>query len=79
MAFSSYLNRVQMRLLAESRTNANSAWPEKDNVQTVRQASAVFPSAPGKDFMENKTWTIVLCLSAFDFPFDLLLLIGAMS
>ncbi|CDQ91997.1 unnamed protein product [Oncorhynchus mykiss] len=34
MAFSSYLNRVQMRLLAESRTNANSAWPEKDNGQT---------------------------------------------
>uniref|UniRef100_A0A4W5MSZ6 Uncharacterized protein n=1 Tax=Hucho hucho TaxID=62062 RepID=A0A4W5MSZ6_9TELE len=34
MAFSSYLNRVQMRLLAESRTNANSAWPEKDNDQT---------------------------------------------
>ncbi|XP_041703589.2 tubulin polyglutamylase TTLL5 isoform X1 [Coregonus clupeaformis] len=33
MAFSSYLHRVQMRLLAESRTNANSAWPEKDNEQ----------------------------------------------
>ncbi|KAK6304415.1 hypothetical protein J4Q44_G00250010 [Coregonus suidteri] len=34
MTFSSYLHRVQMRLLAESRTNANSAWPEKDNDQT---------------------------------------------
>uniref|UniRef100_A0A673ZIL4 Tubulin--tyrosine ligase-like protein 5 n=1 Tax=Salmo trutta TaxID=8032 RepID=A0A673ZIL4_SALTR len=33
MAFSSYLLRVQMRLLAESRTIANSAWPEKDNEQ----------------------------------------------
>uniref|UniRef100_A0A8C8CPA1 Tubulin--tyrosine ligase-like protein 5 n=1 Tax=Oncorhynchus tshawytscha TaxID=74940 RepID=A0A8C8CPA1_ONCTS len=33
MAFSSYLLRVQLRLLAESRTIANSAWPEKDNEQ----------------------------------------------
>ncbi|XP_066523251.1 tubulin polyglutamylase TTLL5 isoform X2 [Hoplias malabaricus] len=33
MAFSSYLHRVQIRLLAESRENSSSAWPEKDNDQ----------------------------------------------
>ncbi|XP_072545274.1 tubulin polyglutamylase TTLL5 isoform X2 [Salminus brasiliensis] len=33
MAFSSYLHRVQMRLLAESRANSSSAWQEKDNDQ----------------------------------------------
>ncbi|KAJ7988645.1 hypothetical protein DPEC_G00311360 [Dallia pectoralis] len=33
VAFSSYLHRVQTRLLKESRTNTNSAWPEKDNDQ----------------------------------------------
>ncbi|KAI1895503.1 hypothetical protein AGOR_G00106930 [Albula goreensis] len=33
MAFSSYLHRVQMRLLAESRENGSSAWPEKDDDQ----------------------------------------------
>ncbi|XP_036397393.1 tubulin polyglutamylase TTLL5 [Megalops cyprinoides] len=33
MAFSSYLQRVQMRLLAESRGNSSSAWPEKDDDQ----------------------------------------------
>ncbi|KAJ8396871.1 hypothetical protein AAFF_G00011940 [Aldrovandia affinis] len=33
MAFSSYLHRVQMRLLAESRGNGSSAWPEKDDDQ----------------------------------------------
>ncbi|XP_029316248.1 tubulin polyglutamylase TTLL5 isoform X2 [Cottoperca gobio] len=32
-AFSSYLQRVQQRLLAESRANAIPAWPEKDNDQ----------------------------------------------
>nr|XP_020446565.1 tubulin polyglutamylase TTLL5 isoform X3 [Monopterus albus] len=33
MAFSSYLQRVQQRLLAESRTNTIPAWPDKDNDQ----------------------------------------------
>uniref|UniRef100_A0A6Q2ZHH6 Tubulin--tyrosine ligase-like protein 5 n=1 Tax=Esox lucius TaxID=8010 RepID=A0A6Q2ZHH6_ESOLU len=33
VAFSSYLRRVQMRLLKESRTNTDSGWPEKDNDQ----------------------------------------------
>ncbi|KAM8833594.1 tubulin polyglutamylase TTLL5 isoform 1-T2 [Synchiropus picturatus] len=33
VAFSSYLQRVQLRLLAESRANSVSAWPEKDNDQ----------------------------------------------
>uniref|UniRef100_A0A8C9WMB4 Tubulin--tyrosine ligase-like protein 5 n=1 Tax=Scleropages formosus TaxID=113540 RepID=A0A8C9WMB4_SCLFO len=33
MAFSSYLHRVQMRLLAESRGNGSSAWPERDDDQ----------------------------------------------
>ncbi|KAK5857321.1 hypothetical protein PBY51_010575 [Eleginops maclovinus] len=33
MAFSSYLQRVQQRLLAESRANAIPAWPDKDNDQ----------------------------------------------
>ncbi|KAG5857562.1 hypothetical protein ANANG_G00020760 [Anguilla anguilla] len=33
MAFSSFLHRVQMRLLAESRGNGSSAWPEKDDDQ----------------------------------------------
>ncbi|XP_071780297.1 tubulin polyglutamylase TTLL5 [Centroberyx gerrardi] len=33
MAFSSYLQRVQLRLLAESRANTTPAWPEKDNDQ----------------------------------------------
>ncbi|XP_026879532.2 tubulin polyglutamylase TTLL5 isoform X3 [Electrophorus electricus] len=33
MAFSTYLHWVQMRLLAESRANTTSAWPEKDNDQ----------------------------------------------
>ncbi|MFT7817391.1 tubulin polyglutamylase TTLL5 [Arapaima gigas] len=33
MAFSSYLHRVQMRLLAESRGNGSSAWPERDDNQ----------------------------------------------
>uniref|UniRef100_A0AAY4C418 Tubulin--tyrosine ligase-like protein 5 n=1 Tax=Denticeps clupeoides TaxID=299321 RepID=A0AAY4C418_9TELE len=33
MAFSSYLHRVQMRLLAESSTNSGSTWPEKDKDQ----------------------------------------------
>ncbi|XP_062295863.1 tubulin polyglutamylase TTLL5 [Scomber scombrus] len=33
MAFSSYLQRVQQRLLAESRANTIPAWPEKDNDQ----------------------------------------------
>uniref|UniRef100_H3DJ54 Tubulin--tyrosine ligase-like protein 5 n=1 Tax=Tetraodon nigroviridis TaxID=99883 RepID=H3DJ54_TETNG len=32
-AFSSYLQRVQQRLLAESRTDAIPAWPDKDNDQ----------------------------------------------
>uniref|UniRef100_A0A8C6WLU0 Tubulin--tyrosine ligase-like protein 5 n=1 Tax=Neogobius melanostomus TaxID=47308 RepID=A0A8C6WLU0_9GOBI len=32
-AFSSYLQRVQQRLLAESRANAIPAWPDKDNDQ----------------------------------------------
>lgn len=34
-AFSSYLQRVQQRLLAESRANAIPAWPDKDNEQMV--------------------------------------------
>ncbi|KAM8915701.1 tubulin polyglutamylase TTLL5 isoform 2-T2 [Spinachia spinachia] len=33
MAFSSYLLRVQQRLLAESRTNTIPAWPDEDNDQ----------------------------------------------
>ncbi|XP_049453186.1 tubulin polyglutamylase TTLL5 isoform X2 [Epinephelus fuscoguttatus] len=33
IAFSSYLQRVQQRLLAESRANAIPAWPDKDNDQ----------------------------------------------
>ncbi|XP_054651709.1 tubulin polyglutamylase TTLL5 isoform X2 [Dunckerocampus dactyliophorus] len=33
MTFSSYLQRVQQRLLAESRVNGISAWPDKDNYQ----------------------------------------------
>ncbi|KAM9707374.1 tubulin polyglutamylase TTLL5 isoform 2-T2 [Menidia menidia] len=33
IAFSSYLQRVQQRLLAENRANAVPAWPEKDNDQ----------------------------------------------
>uniref|UniRef100_A0A3Q2ZHX2 Tubulin--tyrosine ligase-like protein 5 n=1 Tax=Kryptolebias marmoratus TaxID=37003 RepID=A0A3Q2ZHX2_KRYMA len=33
VAFSSYLHRVQQRLLAESRANASPAWPDKDNDQ----------------------------------------------
>ncbi|XP_029900394.1 tubulin polyglutamylase TTLL5 isoform X2 [Myripristis murdjan] len=33
MAFSSYLQRVQLRLLAESKANITPAWPEKDNDQ----------------------------------------------
>ncbi|KAM9842865.1 tubulin polyglutamylase TTLL5 [Aulostomus maculatus] len=33
MAFSSYLLRVQQRLLAESRANTIPAWPDKDNDQ----------------------------------------------
>ncbi|XP_068436335.1 tubulin polyglutamylase TTLL5 isoform X2 [Clinocottus analis] len=33
MAFSSYLQRVQQRLLAESRANTLPAWPDKDNDQ----------------------------------------------
>ncbi|KAJ8288844.1 hypothetical protein COCON_G00015030 [Conger conger] len=33
MAFSSFLHRVQMRLLAESRGNGSTAWPEKDDDQ----------------------------------------------
>ncbi|XP_020485695.1 tubulin polyglutamylase TTLL5 isoform X1 [Labrus bergylta] len=33
VAFSSYLQRVQQRLLAESRENAIPAWPDKDNDQ----------------------------------------------
>ncbi|XP_060790622.1 tubulin polyglutamylase TTLL5 isoform X6 [Neoarius graeffei] len=33
MAFSSYLHRVQMRLLVESKTNSTSAWAQKDNDQ----------------------------------------------
>ncbi|KAK3537762.1 hypothetical protein QTP70_017850, partial [Hemibagrus guttatus] len=33
MAFSSYLHRVQMRLLVESRTNSNPAWVQKENDQ----------------------------------------------
>ncbi|KAJ8341560.1 hypothetical protein SKAU_G00338510 [Synaphobranchus kaupii] len=33
MAFSSFLHRVQMRLLAESREKGSSAWPEKDDDQ----------------------------------------------
>uniref|UniRef100_A0A8C4EIS9 Tubulin--tyrosine ligase-like protein 5 n=1 Tax=Dicentrarchus labrax TaxID=13489 RepID=A0A8C4EIS9_DICLA len=33
MAFSSYLQRVQQRLLAESRANSIPAWPDKDNDQ----------------------------------------------
>ncbi|XP_074517685.1 tubulin polyglutamylase TTLL5 isoform X9 [Sebastes fasciatus] len=33
MAFSSYLQRVQQRLLAESRANTTPAWPDKDNDQ----------------------------------------------
>ncbi|XP_047466475.1 tubulin polyglutamylase TTLL5 isoform X2 [Mugil cephalus] len=33
VAFSSYLQRVQQRLLAESRANAIPAWPDKDNDQ----------------------------------------------
>ncbi|XP_054469512.1 tubulin polyglutamylase TTLL5 isoform X2 [Anoplopoma fimbria] len=33
MAFSSYLHRVQQRLLAESRANTMPAWPDKDNDQ----------------------------------------------
>uniref|UniRef100_A0AAV2JHP7 Tubulin--tyrosine ligase-like protein 5 n=1 Tax=Knipowitschia caucasica TaxID=637954 RepID=A0AAV2JHP7_KNICA len=33
LAFSSYLNRVQQRLLAESRANTIPAWPDKDNDQ----------------------------------------------
>ncbi|XP_026790166.3 tubulin polyglutamylase TTLL5 isoform X1 [Pangasianodon hypophthalmus] len=33
MAFSSYLHRVQMRLLVESRTNSTPAWEQKDNDQ----------------------------------------------
>ncbi|KAM9341326.1 tubulin polyglutamylase TTLL5 [Symphorus nematophorus] len=33
MAFSSYLQRVQQRLLAESKANTIPAWPDKDNDQ----------------------------------------------
>uniref|UniRef100_A0A7N6ADC8 Tubulin--tyrosine ligase-like protein 5 n=1 Tax=Anabas testudineus TaxID=64144 RepID=A0A7N6ADC8_ANATE len=33
LAFSSYLKRVQQRLLAESRANTIPAWPDKDNDQ----------------------------------------------
>ncbi|MCJ8736680.1 hypothetical protein PDJAM_G00015270 [Pangasius djambal] len=33
MAFSSYLHRVQMRLLVESRTNSTPDWEQKDNDQ----------------------------------------------
>ncbi|XP_023272967.1 tubulin polyglutamylase TTLL5 [Seriola lalandi dorsalis] len=33
MAFSSYLQRVQQRLLAESRANTNPTWPDKDDDQ----------------------------------------------
>nr|XP_015205808.1 PREDICTED: tubulin polyglutamylase TTLL5 [Lepisosteus oculatus]XP_015205809.1 PREDICTED: tubulin polyglutamylase TTLL5 [Lepisosteus oculatus] len=33
IAFSSYLHRVQMRLLAESKGNDSSAWPERDDEQ----------------------------------------------
>ncbi|XP_055012906.1 tubulin polyglutamylase TTLL5 isoform X1 [Boleophthalmus pectinirostris] len=33
LAFSSYLHRVQQRLLAESRANTIPAWPDKDNDQ----------------------------------------------
>ncbi|XP_038585452.1 tubulin polyglutamylase TTLL5 isoform X2 [Micropterus salmoides] len=33
MAFSSYLQRVQQRLVAESRTNTIPAWPDKDDDQ----------------------------------------------
>ncbi|XP_069391426.1 tubulin polyglutamylase TTLL5 isoform X2 [Paralichthys olivaceus] len=33
VAFSSYLQRVQLRLLAESRTNSVPAWPDKDSDQ----------------------------------------------
>lgn len=36
MAFSSYLKRVQQRLLAESRANTIPAWPDKDNEQMVQ-------------------------------------------
>lgn len=35
-AFSSYLQRVQQRLLAESRTDTTPPWPDKDNDQMVR-------------------------------------------
>ncbi|KAI5618863.1 tubulin polyglutamylase TTLL5 isoform X1, partial [Silurus asotus] len=33
MAFSSYLHRVQMRLLVENRANSNDVWAQKDNDQ----------------------------------------------
>lgn len=35
MAFSSYLQRVQQRLLVESRANTIPAWPDKDSDQMV--------------------------------------------
>lgn len=37
IAFSSYLHRVQQRLLAESRVHTVSAWPDKDNDQMVKE------------------------------------------
>lgn len=46
-AFSSYLQRVQQRLLAESRTDAIPAWPDKDNDQMVIN-----------DYFPNK-WTCI--------------------
>lgn len=46
-AFSSYLQRVQQRLLAESRTDTIPAWPDKDNDQMVIN-----------DYFPNK-WTYI--------------------
>lgn len=46
-AFSSYLQRVQQRLLAESRTDTIPAWPDKDNEQMVVN-----------DYFPNK-WTYI--------------------
>lgn len=36
IAFSSYLQQVQQRLLAESRDNTISAWPDNGNDQMVQ-------------------------------------------
>ncbi|KAK3563781.1 hypothetical protein QTP86_034507, partial [Hemibagrus guttatus] len=47
MAFSSYLHRVQMRLLVESRTNSNPAWVQKENDQMLfRRDPEAFPGQP---------------------------------